>query len=563
MRTPLTSRRPVTMVAVPLTLALALTACGSGSSKPSSSPATTGAAGTAAAGTTGAGATTAAAATTGAGATKASSTASTTLHLSFLQDPGQPPDPDIFYAGQGLLLTQNLYEGLLMYKLGSAKPVISPDLATAWKVSNDSKTYDLTLRSGVTFHDGTKFDSSAVKASFDRRLAVNQGPAYMVSDIASITTPSPTEVIITLKDSNTAFLDYLACAYGPKMMSPTALAANKGTDNDEKYLTTHDIGTGPYTLTQAKVGQTYEMKAYPGWWGPKVFYQTVEIPVVSDLSTQEEQFNKGDIAGILHDLNAPAVKDYLGKSSIATYSLPSFLTEQVYVNPTRGIMKTQAGRQAFQDALDIKSLQAAVFAGRSDLATGIYPEGLVPGDTQNVPVDPSKITAIAKAASGDDKTITLGYDTSQPDDQQLANLVSAKLQAYGVTAKVQGYPTSEIFGWIGASLAKAPDVYFGSFWPDAANAYTEAHIEFAPDGGLNYLHCSDPAITAELPTVLKTGDNALYAKIGAQAVATGCWTNIVYRKDFMVAQKWLGGVAAAHDIGAPFSLHIAALYATS
>nr|MDT0525802.1 hypothetical protein [Streptomyces sp. DSM 41633] len=30
------------------------------------------------------------------------------LHLSFLQDPGQPPDPDIYYAGQGLLLTTNI-----------------------------------------------------------------------------------------------------------------------------------------------------------------------------------------------------------------------------------------------------------------------------------------------------------------------------------------------------------------------------------------------------------------------------------------------------------------------
>src|SRR5215470_15554635 len=40
------------------------------------------------------------------------------LHLSFLQDPGQPPDPDIYYAGQGLLLTTNLYEGLLQFKGG-------------------------------------------------------------------------------------------------------------------------------------------------------------------------------------------------------------------------------------------------------------------------------------------------------------------------------------------------------------------------------------------------------------------------------------------------------------
>src|SRR3977135_4703592 len=38
------------------------------------------------------------------------------LHLSFLQDPGQPPDPDVYYAGQGLLLTTNLYDALLQYK---------------------------------------------------------------------------------------------------------------------------------------------------------------------------------------------------------------------------------------------------------------------------------------------------------------------------------------------------------------------------------------------------------------------------------------------------------------
>ncbi len=542
MRTSLSRRRPLVVLAVPVSLSLVLSACGGSSS--SKDVANT----SAAAGST----------TSGAAAPT-----STTLHLSFLQDPGQPPDPDIYYAGQGLLLTQNLYEGLLSYKLGDAKAELAPGLATAWKASADSKTFTFTLRTGVTFHDGTAFDSSAVKASFDRRLAVNQGPAYMVSDVASIATPSKTEVVITLKDSNTAFLDYLACPYSPKMMSPTALAANKGDDNDQKYLLTHDVGTGPYMLTDAKVGQSYQMKAYPGWWGPKVFFQTVEMPVVSDLSTQEEQFNKGDLAAILHDLNAPAVKDYLKKASIKTYSLPSFLTEQVYVNPTHGMMKTLTGRQAFQSALDIKSLQAAVFAGRSDLATGIYPEGLVPGDTQNVTADPSKIQAYAKAAAAEDKAITLGYDTSQPDDQQLANLVSAKLQAYGITAKVQGYPTADVFGWIGpkSSLAKAPDVLFTSFWPDAANPYTEAHIEFAEDGGLNYLHCSDPTITAALPGALASGDTAAFVKIGAAAVATGCWTNIVWRKDFMVAQPWLKGVEAAHDIAAPFSLHIAALSA--
>ena len=58
------------------------------------------------------------------------------LHLSFLQDPGQPPDPDIYYAGQGLLLTTNLYEGLLQFKGGQAKTELEPLLATEYTASS-------------------------------------------------------------------------------------------------------------------------------------------------------------------------------------------------------------------------------------------------------------------------------------------------------------------------------------------------------------------------------------------------------------------------------------------
>ncbi|WP_263999963.1 ABC transporter substrate-binding protein [Mycobacterium yunnanensis] len=92
------------------------------------------------------------------------------LHLSFLQDPGQPPDPDIYYAGQGLLLTTNTYEGLLQYKAGTDKAELQPLLATEWTASPDNKVFTFKLREGVKFHDGTPFTSAAVKASFDRRV---------------------------------------------------------------------------------------------------------------------------------------------------------------------------------------------------------------------------------------------------------------------------------------------------------------------------------------------------------------------------------------------------------
>lgn len=521
--------RRLRLSAVPLALLLAVTACGGGSSSKA----------------------------------KVTSKAPTdhVLRLSFLQDPGQPPDPDIYYAGQGLVLTQNLYEGLLSYKLGADKPELAPGLATAWSASPDNKVFTLTLRSGVTFHDGTPFTSAAVKPSFDRRLAVNQGPAYMVAGVASVATPTPTKVVITLKTPNSAFLDYLASPYGPKMMSPTILKAQAGKDHAATYLQTHDAGTGPYTLTKAAVGQAYEMKAYPGWWGPKVYFQSVELPVISDLSTQQLLLNKGQLAGILHDLNAPAVKAYLGNPGVATHSLPSFLTEQVYVNPNTGFLKSLAARKAFQAALDVETLRKEVFSGRSTEAVGNYPEALLkPGvvDKQPITVDTTALKDLAAKAT--DKKIVLGYDTSQPDDQQLANLVGAKLQTLGLTPTVQGYTTSQVFGWIGNQKG-APNVLFTSFWPDAGNPYTAAHILYAPDGGLNYLGCSDPTLTPLLQPALEKGDDQLYERIGTIATSTGCWTNVAYRKDFMVTQTWLKGVEQAHDIAAPFSLHIAELSA--
>ena len=74
---------------------------------------------------------------TSAPAAAASFPTSHTLNLSFLEDPGQPPDPDVYYAGEGLLLTRNLYQGLLQYKSDTANKVVEPQLATSWSVSKD------------------------------------------------------------------------------------------------------------------------------------------------------------------------------------------------------------------------------------------------------------------------------------------------------------------------------------------------------------------------------------------------------------------------------------------
>jgi peptide/nickel transport system substrate-binding protein len=314
-----------------------------------------------------------------------------TLQLSFLQDPGQPPDPDVYYAGEGLLLTRNLYEGLVKYQPGTASRVIVPSLASSWAESNGGLTYTFQLRQGVQFHDGTPFNSASIEPSFKRRTAVNGGPAYMVAGVASVQTPSSYTAVINLTTPNTAFLDYLASSYGPMMESPTALAANAGSDNDQTYLQTHDAGTGPYTLTQAKVGVSYQMQAYPNYWGKKSYYTTVNIPVIDNLSAQEIQFNSGQLAGILHDLTAPAVAQYRGSSTASFYSLPVIEEEGVYVNENTGFLTSRAARQALLQAVNSKSIVAGVFPNRATLPSQASPKGLLPEGIgkQNITYDPT------------------------------------------------------------------------------------------------------------------------------------------------------------------------------
>jgi peptide/nickel transport system substrate-binding protein len=178
---------------------------------------------------------------------------------------------------------------------------------------------------------------------------------------------------------------------------------------------------------------------------------------------------------------------------------------------------------------------------------------------QSVPHDPSVLTGIVAGLPADQKSITIGYDSSNPDNQLISNLIQTQLAATGLDAKVQSYPTSEIYGWIGGDVAAGPDVLTGVAWPDAPSPYTWGHISWDPDGGLNYLGCSAPPVTEALKRGLPNGSPEAFSQAGEEALKTGCWLNVADVDDFMVAQPWLKGVEESHVVTNPNSLRLAGL----
>jgi peptide/nickel transport system substrate-binding protein len=135
----------------------------------------------------------------------------------------------------------------------------TPWLADSWQISDDGLTYDLKLREGVTFTDGSVFDAEAVKTNLDfvadpaNATAAGTG----LTNFAGATVVDANTIELTLKTPDAAFLDTLA-SITTAILSPASLALP---DNDLCAATPDLVGTGPFVLSDYQAGQQISFTA--------------------------------------------------------------------------------------------------------------------------------------------------------------------------------------------------------------------------------------------------------------------------------------------------------------
>lgn len=488
----------------------------------------------------------------------ASSATDTTLNLALKADIATP-DPDTAYDGHEMTVVMAAYEGLVTYQTGVAKAEIVPALATAWKVSDDGLTYDLTLRQGVTFHDGTAFTSAAVKPSFERRATIGaNGPGYMVSGVASVKTPSDYEVVITLKKPNVAFLDYLASPFGPKMVSPKALKEHAGEDG-KKWFATHDAGTGPYAFGEFDAGTSYQLKAYDGYWGEKPGYPTVEFTVRDSLTTIQLQLESGETDGLLGSGDKSFLAAVKDNAKLSTYLTPSMLSPMLYLNPRTAGFAKQSDRLAFLSGLDFNTLVPAAYGQLATPQSGIFPNQML-DSSLNHNVVSYNAGSLASLATGALKgqTIKIAYMASDLGGGNLADNMAATLNAAGIQATSTGLESGVFWSTV-FDPKKAPDVVAFTGLPDAGHPDTWARIYYTPKGGLNLLGADVPGVEGLLDKALTTGDTALYGEVATKVSESGYWYTMASMNASIVLQKGITGAESAADPILGFRVDLAKL----
>ncbi|MGO4382665.1 ABC transporter substrate-binding protein [Specibacter sp. RAF43] len=307
------------------------------------------------------------------------------------------------------------------------KPV--PGLAESWTYSKDGKTLSLKLRDGVKFHDGTQFNSDAVKANIEYGLTVKA--SFVKTDLQSISNVKvvdPLRVDLELKETDVALVAKLSGRAGA-IASPASI--------ERGDLGTKPVGTGMYQIDgDYQVGVKLDVKQFDGYWDPKA----------QMLAGVSMSFNTDPTAALNAIRSSTVDAGYLRDSTIDPAKSAGLNIVEGYGVGFGAIVINQQLNKPLQDPRVVKAINLAI--NREDIVSSIlfgygkpanqpFPEGSAgrsdaPAYSHD-PAEAKKLLAAAGYANGFDLTLT----NAPGPNQRVSEAVAAQLEKVGIRVKVK------------------------------------------------------------------------------------------------------------------------------
>jgi peptide/nickel transport system substrate-binding protein len=321
----------------------------------------------------------------------------------------------------------NIYEGLLRI---DREGKLQPLLAESWTVSPDNLVYTFKLRRGVTFHDGREFNATDVKFTFDRAMAPDSTNAqkWIFAPIASIETPDPATVTITLKQPAGNFLYGLA--WGDAVIfAPESMANNK----------TNPIGTGPYRFQRWNRGDRVELVRNDVYWGKVPAISRATFRFIPDAQAQVSAIRSGDVDA-LSNLAAPESADQLKADTKLKVVVGNTEGKTILgINNGKPPYSDARVRRALAHAIDRKAVIDGAMSGfGTPIGSHFSPNHPAYVDLTGLyPYDPAKSRALLREAgfpNGFEATLRL---PPPPYARRSGEIVAAMLAQVGVRVTIE------------------------------------------------------------------------------------------------------------------------------
>lgn len=379
----------------------------------------------------------------------------------------QPNTLDVHAArtNDEFLVIRNVCEGLTGYDPVTLQPV--PALAESWELSEDGLVYTFTLRSGVTFFDGSTLDAADVKYSWDRLSDPAFGTSYtarlVLGDVAgwaearptapSVTEGTPTPeppvpagvisgvqvidestVQVTLTRPVTSFLTRLTLPGGFIIAEGSA----------ENGFANGPVCTGAYQVSEFVQNDRLVLAANENYWGGAPAVKTATIRVIPEASAQVIEFEAGTLdISVAPAADLPRIKEDAALSA-QLVTIPTLSNYNLRINLKDTKMGDVRIRRALAMAIDRQLVIDTVLQGQGVPADGLFPPGLTAYDPDFNPF-PRDIDAIkallAEAGYPDGIELTVRTDQDETENRVL-NAVAATVAEAGITLIVNSTEAS-------------------------------------------------------------------------------------------------------------------------
>jgi peptide/nickel transport system substrate-binding protein len=458
-------------------------------------------------------------------------------------------DPARVYTGRDIaFLNSYLFRNLVSYKpvAGAAGSSLVADLATNTGVpSNKAKTWKFTLRSGITWEDGSAVTCADVKYGVSRPFAtdvITDGPQYLVQALDIPTNADGTskyagpykktgqalfDKAVTCSGNTVTFnLNRSFADFNYALTYPAGAPVKASKDTGDKY-DLRPFSNAPYKIASYKIGDQMELVRNPSW---KKSSDSVRTPYPDNIVVR---------FGLAEDVRDQIMLEDQIPNTVTLDGMQPANMRAFFADPTKknqrfnvydpyvryAAMNVSAGHM---DCLDVR--KAVFFAINTqaliDLSGGREYYG-DPGDSPIKPVlgldykkttgnihDPSwsingnptyAASYLAKAktscpatydkATNPDKGIV--WDISQSATNQKASvLITDALKAAGIAIKFNFIPGGQYYSTV-QNNAKQNDISSVGWGADWANASTVIPELFIKGHGFNLTqNWNDPAYPA-------------------------------------------------------------------
>jgi peptide/nickel transport system substrate-binding protein len=363
----------------------------------------------------------------GSGSSAAASSSGTTLRAGIVNPPDSL-DPSVGQGGNDYLELYPMFDRL--FNFDPQTGALQPGLALSSKYTDAGKlAFQITLRQGVKFSDGTPVNAAAVKTSFEHYIASGIYADLDKTYVKSFTVNSTYVLTINLAQQYSA-LPYILADRAGMIVSPAALAKYG------KNFAIHPVGAGPYMFSSQVTGSTIALVRNPKYWDPKAVHLSgITFSIYQSQQAMESAQRAGQI-DFAEGVAATDVPGLKSDSSLVTRVLPSLAFDELVFNPkVAGPLSNAKIRQAVNYAINRTAVNQVLQGGLGKTMWEIMPPDNPYYNTAIAPTYPFSAAKARQLVASSGYKGPMSFNCLLPTPtpwQAYAPLIQSELAAVGI-----------------------------------------------------------------------------------------------------------------------------------